>query len=390
MNKITMIGCDLHDRNTMLKVAVDTEKSVKKTFATADVAGMIDWIKSFAQEHGSTRIVCAYEASGRGFGLYDTLADAGIECHVLAPTHLPRTVHRRKNKTDEKDAEMILGELRGHLLAGRKLPVVWVPDPQTRDDREPVRMRLQLGAQRTRLKNQIRSLAKRTKLEFPVWFTSSGEWSRRSVQWLRDVAAGEGDGADGVRAVLASLMELYDAVCQQMKSLDRTIAKLAATPRYRRMFRKLKLMAGVGTLTAMVFLTELGDLDRFANRRQLSAYLGLTPTATESGEHNDRKGHITRQGPVQLRHMLCQAAWAALRCSDHWREKFERIKRGSPQRSKVAIVAIMRQLGNAMWRTARSANLDGLLDEADQKAWARAQQKEAAPTAVAVASSSAG
>ncbi len=30
--------------------------------------------------------------------------------------------------------------------------------------------------------------------------------------------------------------------------------------------------------------------------RQLGAYLGLTPSSNESGEANDRKGHITRQG----------------------------------------------------------------------------------------------
>jgi transposase len=48
----------------------------------------------------------------------------------------------------------------------------------------------------------------------------------------------------------------------------------------------------------MVFLTEIGDLNRFANRRQLAAYLGLAPAAFESGDRDDRKGRITRQGPV--------------------------------------------------------------------------------------------
>lgn len=96
--------------------------------ATADVAGLIAWIREFAERHASSRIVFAYEASGRGFGLHDALTEAGIECHVLAPTHLPRTAHRRKNKTDEKDAQVILEELRAYVLAGRKLPRVWVPD----------------------------------------------------------------------------------------------------------------------------------------------------------------------------------------------------------------------------------------------------------------------
>jgi hypothetical protein len=35
------------------------------------------------------------------------------------------------------------------------------------------------------------------------------------------------------------------------------------------------LIKGVGTLTAMDFLTEIGDLNRFANRRQLAAWANL-------------------------------------------------------------------------------------------------------------------
>ena len=88
-----------------------------------------------------------------------------------------------------------------------------------------------------------------------------------------------------------------------------------------------------------------------------------------------------------MRHVLCQAAWAALRCSDHWRATYDRIKRGSPKRSKVAIVAVMRLLGIAMWQTARSAELDELLEEIDQaKASAGAQQKGSAPSAPAITS----
>jgi transposase len=146
-------------------------------------------------------------------------------------------------------------------------------------------LRLSLGAQRTQIKNQIRGLAKRAGLQFPEWFSDSGNWSLRSVQWLREVAAGElVELQQGIRVALASLVDLYAAFSEQLKSLDKTIAQLARSSRYAKAFRKLKLISGVGTLTAMVFLTEIGDLNRFANRRQLGAYLGLAPAAFESGD----------------------------------------------------------------------------------------------------------
>src|SRR5689334_19181462 len=190
MNKVIMIGCDLHDTTTALMVADGPGTPVRKGFATANRAGMIEWMREFAVQRGAERIVFAYEASGQGFGLYDDLTEAGIECHVLAPTHLPHSAHSRKRKTDDHDALMILDEVRAHVLAGRKLPDVWVPDHQTRDDREAIRLRLDLAAQRTRVKNQIRNLMKRAPLAFPDDFSAAGEWSKRSVAWLRDVAAG--------------------------------------------------------------------------------------------------------------------------------------------------------------------------------------------------------
>jgi transposase len=384
MDKVIMIGCDLHDVSLVLKVADGAGPSLRKGFATARRAELIAWIRDYAVQRNATRIVFAYEASGQGFGLYDDLTDAGIECHVLAPTHLPRTPHGRKNKTDDKDAEILLDEVRAHVLAGRKLPTVWVPNLETRDDREIVRQRLELAAQRTRIKNQVRSLFKRWKLSFPDGFTASGEWSRKSVQWLRDVAAGTiGSLGEGSRVSLCSLVDLYQSLSTQIKTLDQAIERLSRSPRYARAFRRLKLIKGVGTLCAMVFLTEMGDLERFGNRRQLGAYLGLAPSSYESGQQNDRKGHITHQGPARVRHMLCQSAWAALRCSPEWRAKYDRIRRGSKQRNKVAIVALMRQLGVTMWHAARSAELDESLEEADQaKTSARARQKGAAPPAL--------
>jgi transposase len=387
MSKVIMIGCDLHDRTMLLRVADELGKTVTKQFVTSEAATMIAWVKDFAQERGASRIVLAYEASGQGFGLYDDLTDAGIECHVLAPTHLPHTAHARKNKTDEKDAQMILDEVRAHVLAGRKLPAVWVPDSQTRDDRETVRMRLGLGEQRTRIKNQIRNLAKRAKLTLPAWFTASGNWSKRSLQWLRDVAAGQiGTLGEGIRVTLTSLLDVYQELSRQLGVLDKAVTKLARSERYARAYRKLQLLPGIGTLTAMVFLTEMGRLDRFANRRQLAAYLGLAPAAFESGQRDDRKGHITRQGPARVRHVLCQAAWAAVRCSPAWRARYEKLRRGSAKRSKIAIVALMRRLAILLWQTARSPQTEAILEEIDRhKTSARARQKGSAPPPVAVA-----
>ncbi len=156
------------------------------------------------------------------------------------------------------------------------------------------------------------------KLSFPAWFTNSGDWSKRSVAWLSAVAAGdEGHLLPGVRAVLAGLVELYVSYSEQLKTLDKVIGELAKKA-HANAFRKLKLMKGVGTLTAMIFLTEIGDLNRFANRRQLAAYLGLASHLNRANATIAKDGSRVRDS--QVRHVLCQAAWTAIRCTDKWKD----------------------------------------------------------------------
>jgi hypothetical protein len=103
--KAIMIGCDLHDGTMRIKIAAGPGKAVTKSFATVGMHTMIAGLKEFAARQGVSRIVLAYEASGQWFGLYVALADAGMECDVLAPTHLPHSAHGRANKTDDKDAQ---------------------------------------------------------------------------------------------------------------------------------------------------------------------------------------------------------------------------------------------------------------------------------------------
>jgi hypothetical protein len=80
---------------------------------------------------------------------------AGISCHILAPTRMPRAVKDIKRKYHKHDAQRIFKLLKKHVLAGNDLPDIWVPDHQTRDDREIVRSRLDAGEKLTALKTQV-------------------------------------------------------------------------------------------------------------------------------------------------------------------------------------------------------------------------------------------
>lgn len=352
MAEFIMVACDLHDKTMVLKIARGREAAEKLTVrnTAAGRQRLIEQLRARADEAGAG-VMFAYEASGQGFGLYDELTAAGFKCHVLAPTKIARSTQQKQRKTDEQDAEQILQLLRGHVLAGNPLPKVWIPDAQTRDDRELVRARLDVAEKGVATKVQIQSLLKRHRLLRPE--TLKGAWTNKALAWLHTVSV---DPAVGVatRATLGSLLRQWEFLRQETERLDDALAELAGAPRYARAVGELVKLQGVGLLTALVFLTEIGDLGRFTNRRQISAYLGLVPRSYESGAAADRKGHITRHGSSRVRRVLCQAVWSRVRPEGVDEVAYQRLVERNPKRKKIAVVAAMRRLGVKMWHQARA------------------------------------
>jgi len=231
-------------------------------------------------------------------------------------------------------------------MAGNRLPKVWIPDIQTRDDRALVRSRLDLAEKQSAVKKQIKGLLKRHGLVSSERLKRG--WTRGYAIWLESVAKEE-RLSFALRASLASLLRQVEFLSQEIERVDQALEQLARAPRYALCMGQLMKLKGVGLLTALVFLTEMGQLNRFANRRQLSAYLGLAPSSYESGERSDRKGHITRQGSSRVRRVLCQAAWSRVRHAGPAQEAYHRLVAKNPKHKKIALVATMRRLAVLMW-----------------------------------------
>lgn len=359
MTQVIMIGCDLHDRTMLLRYSVGAGQPQQLTYPN-DAAGrrrMISRLKSLARKNAAERIVFAYEASGLGYGLSDELHEAGIECHILSPTLLPKTPKSAKAKTDAKDAQMLLEQLRGFVLAGNKLPVVWTPPQRLRDDRELVRARVDIADEVTRVKVRIASMFKR----YPLGIASPtrSRWTKRFIAYVRAEVLPTMDLV--VAAKLECLLDRYETFLREQQKLDKAIDQLAKTDRYKHAYRELRTIPGVGRLVAMTFLTEMGDLTRFNNRREIAAYLGLCPSSHESGQTTNRKGRITRQGPARLRKVLCQAAWVGVNRCDETAAAYHRIKQGQSKRTKKALVALMRKLSIKMWHRALSCGVSSEL-----------------------------
>ena len=356
MGEYIMVGLDVHDAGIMVKMAEGNGAAQTRRIANTPDGRRSLWeeLKAQAGRRKRKQVVMAYEASGVGFGLYDEARKEGFACHVLAPTKMTRSPAARKRKTDEADAQQILEIVRGHVLAGNRLPTVWVPDRQTRDDREVVRTRLDLGGKLALVKTQVRTLLKRNGLRKPSWVGKA--WSRTDERWLAGVRK-DPKVPPGVRVALDSLLRQKEQLEEELGRLDEEVERLAGEGRHREPVAALTGVRGVGLLTAMVVLTELGDLGRFNNRRKLGAYLGLVPSSHESGQEADRKGHITHQGSGRVRKVLCQSAWQRRRLDPTERQVYARIVEKNPKHKKIAVVALMRRLAVLLWHLGREAQM---------------------------------
>jgi transposase len=350
------VGNDLGDKNSVARIAVDREKSERFGFVN-NVAGrarLFRELKRRAEQAGGARIVMAYEASSCGFVLSDEAERQQIACFVLSPTKMEKSVEQRKHKNDDRDAEDVLEKLRAHVLAGNRLPAVWVPDKQTRDDRELIRARLELAEKQTEVKAQVQMLLKRHGLEKPPGLGST--WTVKYWGWLTALSQAAEQGW-GLRQALGSLLRQLKTLREEIRQIDKPLEAMAEEERHKPIVEELRKEHGVGLLTALVYRTEIGYAGRFRRGRQVGKFSGLTPTSHESGQQNDRKGHISRQGPPRLRKILCQASWAHIRNDPRSKRLYQRLVRRNPKKKKIAIVAVMRQLAVRLWHRMRKVEL---------------------------------
>ncbi len=156
---------------------------------------------------------------------------------------------------------------------------------------------------------------------------------------------------EGLRERLKPLLEMVEALTEQIKESDGNIEQIA-----RKDYPETELLrqvSGVGPLIALTFVLTVEDPARFAQSRDVGCYVGLRPKRSESGESQPQL-RITKEGDRYLRKLLVQGAHYILghRGPDtdlkRWGVKLS--ARGGKNAKKRAIVAVARKLGILLHR----------------------------------------
>ena len=290
MCEIIMVGCDLHAQTMLLKMAVGLGPAETVSVRnTQPESGETARLAADLRAAGGRRVIFVYgslRARLRFVRPTDRRRDRGATCWLppKSPARSNTTAARPTNETPS-----CCWECCGLMFwPATRCRRSGFPDPQTRDDRELVRTRLDLASKLTAIKAQIQGLLKRNYRERPEAVGKG--WTRAFVSWLRGLTGGQELAVGAAAAALASLLRQRTFWEEEIEKLDEQLYRLAESSRYQAAIRRMMGLKGVGVLTALVFLTEMGDLNRFTNRREVGAYLGLVPTSYESGSPRRLQG----------------------------------------------------------------------------------------------------
>jgi hypothetical protein len=95
-------------------------------------------------------------------------------------------------------------------------------------------------------------------------------------------------------------------------------------------------------------MATIGRIHRFPTPRHLVGYVGLDARVRQSGNHAARHGRISKQGASAARHVLVQAAWAAIKTPGPLHAFYRRVK--ARRGAQIAIVAVARKLAILSWQ----------------------------------------
>jgi len=135
-------------------------------------------------------------------------------------------------------------------------------------------------------------------------FPRKTAWGARHLRWLQEQIFDH-------PAHQIALQEMVEAVRiskERVVRLEAAIEEFVPTWSLAPVVRALQALRGVDLIVAVTFTTEIGDMRRFDNPRQLMSYLGLVPSERSSGD-TIRRGGLTKAGNGRVRHMLVESAW---------------------------------------------------------------------------------
>lgn len=324
------VGIDYHKKSW--KVTILGENYEHKTMSqNPDPKILANYLK---RNFPGGNYQAVYEAGFSGFNTCRELRDLGVECIVIHPADVPTNQKERLQKTDKADSRKLARSLRSN-----EFDPIHIPERKLEADRALVRQRFRQVKDISRTKNRVKSLLLQFGIDIPDRFTSeqTRHWSKVYINWLKDLPIEE----EGLKRTLDNYLQIGEIQRKELLTINRQIRKLSRTEDYRNNCRLLLGIPGIGLITAMTLLVELGDIKRFERLDELCNYVGLVPSMHGSGDKIET-GKMIKRGRKALKIMLIEASWCAVRKDPALMLKFNELTK--TMKKNKAIIRIARKM----------------------------------------------
>lgn len=257
--------------------------------------------------------VVALEATYHSPAVCNWLTELGAKIHLTDPQKLSKLAKLRPAKTDRTDAELLL-----HALVHEYLPEAYLAPPHVVELRALSRGRQKLVERCTALRNQLRAAFAHAGLQVTVTDLRGKQAQEMIPTWL------------------AQLPELARRMAtmawKQLCYLDHDLKQVECTVRkeVRRdpVMLRLTALPGIGPVTALALVAEIGEIERFKQHEQLHCYAGVVPRVSASGERQ-ATGKLVSRCSKPMRY------WAVLGANNAARSRSPSLTKSTYRRVKA-------------------------------------------------------
>lgn len=296
INKTVLyMGLDVHAESISIATADSSRDGEVRTYGRIpnDLRALDTVLRKLGHPDRELRV--CYEAGPTGFVIARHLAKRGIACLLAAPSLIPKG-KGDKIKTDRRDALML-----ARLHRAGELTAVHIPDAIDESIRDLCRARTDAVDDKRRATCRLKAFL----LRHGIRLNNNTPWSEARMRTLRQLTLTLAHPA--MAMVLEETIQAIDAAHQRIVRLEKRMEEALETWTQAPVVRALMGLRGFQTVAAMITVSELGDIHRFAHPRQLMAYLGLVPSESSSGEKR-RTGGLTKTGNAHLRWLINESA----------------------------------------------------------------------------------
>jgi len=365
---ITIVGLDVHKNSIDIATAETSGNQEVRYYGTigGDMASLDKAVRKLISKNVDLRFV--YEAGPCGYEIYRHLTNQNLQCVVIAPSMTPRKSGNRI-KNDRRDALSL-----ARLERAGELTPVHVPCPDDEAMRDLTRGREDSVKALRTARQRLGAFLLRYGHRYPGKKT----WSAPHMRWLSDITMPHPAQQFTLQEYINSVMECTERVNHFTGQIQKLLPEWRMSP----VVTAIQALRGVAQIVAVTFVSEIGDISRFAKPRELMAYLGLVPSENSTGD-DIRRGSITKTGNGHVRSALVEAAHAysfparisrvLLKRQDGlpkeikdiaWKAqlrlcgRFRRLMAKGKLKTKV-LIAIARELSGFIWAIAIRVQIQG-------------------------------